>query len=103
MGIKHLDELARSVDGRRWPFEGWNTPDWPAVWFAEIFPSLVCYPEWMAEYEKQRDRTQVQSCVRRAAERDAAGTLKLDFAKPRTLDPSTLSRVEGEEGWILWV
>jgi hypothetical protein len=82
---------------------GWSTPEGPAIWFAEIFPSLVRYPEWTAEYESRRDRTQVQSCVRYAAERDSAGMLQGDFAKPGTLDAVTLARVEDEEGWILWV
>ena len=51
-----------------------------------------------------RDRTQVQSCVRFAAERDAAGLLKADFDRPtQSLDAKTLARVEDEEGWILWV
>jgi len=103
LGIKHLDDLARAVGGHRWPFEGWTTPTEPAVWFAEIFPSLVQYPEWADEYKKRRDRMQVQSCLRRAAERDAAGKLKGDFAKPGMLDTVTLTRVEGEEGWMLWV
>ena len=103
LGIKHLDQLARSVGGHRWPFEGWSTPEGPAICFAEIFPSLVRYPEWTAEYASRRDRTQVQSCVRYAAERDSAGMLKGDFAKPGTLDAVTLARVEDEEGWILWV
>lgn len=103
LGIKHLDGLACSVDGHRWPFEGWGTPDEPAIWFAEIFPSLVRYPEWSERYKTQRDRTQVQSCVRYAAERDAAGMLKRDFAKPDMLDGGTLGRAEGEEGWMLWV
>jgi len=103
VGIKHLNELARSVDGHRWPFEGWTTPEGPGIWFAEIFPSLVRYPEWADEYKKRRDRTQVQSCVRKAAERDAAGKLKGDLAKPGRLDAATLARVKGEEGWILWV
>jgi hypothetical protein len=103
LGIKHLYELARSLGGRVWPFEGWHTPDGPAIWFAEIFPSLVCFPEWTDEYSERRDRTQAQSCVRHAAERDAAGMLKGDFAKPGILDAATLVRVESEEGWILWV
>lgn len=103
LGIKHLEELARSVGGHRWPFEGWTTPTKPAIWFAEIFPTLVQYPEWADEYVTRRDRTQVQSCLRRAAERDAAGLLAGDFAKPIRLDAATLARVEGEEGWILWV
>ena len=103
LGIKHLDELARSVGGHRWPFEGWGTPDGSAIWFAEIFPSLVRYSEWSDEYKTRRDRTQVQSCVRYAAERDSAGMLKGDFAKPATLDVATLAKVENEEGWILWV
>jgi hypothetical protein len=103
LGIKHLDDLACSVGGYRWPFEGWTTPSGPAIWFAEIFPTLVQYPEWADEYKTRRDRTQVQSCVRRAAERDCAGTLKGDFAKPGMLNAATLSRVEGEEGWMLWV
>jgi hypothetical protein len=103
LGIKYLDELARAVEGHRWPFDGWTTPAVPAIWFAEIFPSLVPCPEWADEYKKRRDRTQVQSCIRHAAERDAAGKLKEDFARPGTLDSETLARVEGEEGWILWV
>jgi hypothetical protein len=104
LGIKHLHELALAVGGHRWPFEGWGTPTHhPAVWFAEIFPSLVQYPEWSEEYQVRRDRTQVQSCVRRAAERDAVGLLRGDFAKPDTLDAATLAKVEEEEGWILWV
>ena len=61
------------------------------------------YPEWADDYKEQRDRTQVLSCVRHAAERDAAGKLKGDFAKPDSLDATTLARVEDEEGWILWV
>ena len=101
LGIKHLDDLARTVGGHRWPFEGWTTPTGPAILFAEIFPSLVRYPEWEHEYERRRDRTQAQSCLRRAAERDAAGMLKGDFAKPSGLDAATLARIEGEEGWIL--
>jgi hypothetical protein len=103
LGIKHLDELARAVRGQRWPFEGWTTPRRPAIWFAEIFPSLVQYPEGADEYKKRRDRTQVRSCIHRAAERDATGKLKGDFAKPGRLDFATLVRVEGEEGWMLWV
>jgi precorrin-8X/cobalt-precorrin-8 methylmutase len=103
LGIKYLDELARAVRGHRWPFEGWTTPTGPAIWFAEIFPSLVQHPEWAVDYENRRDRTQVQSCLREAAERDAGGKLRGDFAKPSTLDPATLARIEGEEGWILWV
>lgn len=103
LGIKYLDRLARAVDGHRWPFEGWTAPIEPAIWFAEIFPSLVQYPEWADEYKRRRDRTQVQSCVRRAAERDALGKLKGDFGKPGSLDAATLARVEAEEGWILWV
>jgi hypothetical protein len=103
LGIKHLEELARSVEGHRWPFEGWSTPEGPAIWFAEIFLSLVRYPEWTADYKSRRDRTQVQSCVRYAAERDSVGMLKGDFARPVTLDAVTLARVEDEEGWMLWV
>jgi hypothetical protein len=104
VGIKHLHELAVSVQGYRWPFDGWGTPREPAIWFAEIFPSLVRYPDWGDEYLRRRDRTQVQSCVRRAAERDALGQLKGDFGAPADrLDAATLSRVENEEGWILWV
>jgi hypothetical protein len=83
-GIKYLDQLVRAVGGHVWPFEGWTTPTGPAIWFAEIFPSLVQYPEWADEYKKHRDRTQVQSCVRYAAERDAAGKLKRDFGRPGT-------------------
>lgn len=103
LGIKHLHRLAHSVNGYRWPFEGWGTPDGPAILFAEIFPSLVVYPEWGEGWKKQRDRTQVQGCLRYAAERDAAGVLTRDFAKPDMLDSATLARVEREEGWILWV
>jgi hypothetical protein len=103
LGIKYLSELSRAVGGHRWPFEGWTTPTGPAIWFAEIFPSLVQYPEWTDEYKMRRDRTQVQSCLRQAAERDSVGKLKADFARPGMLDAATLARVEGEEGWILWV
>jgi hypothetical protein len=73
------------------------------VWFAEIFPSLVTYPEWSADYAVARDRTQVQSCVRRAAERDGLGLLAGDLARPAMLGEAELVSVEGEEGWILWV
>jgi len=103
MGIKHLHELAISVDSHIWPFEGWRTPDGPSIWFAEIFPSIVRYSEWADEYRTRRDRTQVQSCVRYAAEQDSAGLLTADFAKPATLDSAALAKVEEEEGWILWV
>jgi hypothetical protein len=103
LGIKHLDDLARRVNGHRWPFQGWGTPDKPAIWFAEIFPSLIRYPEWSDEYRSRRDRTQVQSCVRYAAERDSAGLLEQDFAKPSVLGDAVAAKVEDEEGWILWV
>jgi len=101
LGIKHLDDLARTVTAHRWPFDGWGTPHEPAIWFAEIFPSLVQYPEFSAEYS--RDRMQVQSCVRRAAERERDGLLQGDFDRPGQLSPATLAQVEEEEGWILWV
>jgi hypothetical protein len=68
LGIKYLHDLGRAVGGHIWPFDGWTTPTEPSIWFAEIFPSLVQYPEWADEYAKRRDRTQVQSCVRRASE-----------------------------------
>ena len=97
------NSLARSVAGHRRPFEGWSTPDGPAIWFAEIFPSLVRYPEWSDEYKTKRDRTQVQSCIRYAAKQDSAGILKRDFAKPGTLDAATLAKVEDAKGWILGV
>jgi hypothetical protein len=104
LGTKHLDELARDVGAHRWPFEGWGTPSSAAILFAEIFPSLVYYPDWAAAYAVAKDRTQVQSCVRFAAERDGDGILKGDFRAPSDgLDPATLDRVAGEEGWILWV
>jgi hypothetical protein len=102
LGIKHLEELASSVGGRRWPFEGWGAPKRPEVWFAEIFPSLVIYDEWRDEYARRRDRTQVMSCLRRAAERDAAGLLRGDLAPPPGLDAPGLAQVQDEEGWILW-
>jgi hypothetical protein len=103
LGIKHLHELARDVGGRIWPFDGWGPPDGPGILFAEIFPSLVTYPEWAAAYASSRDRMQVQSCVRRAAERDGRGELAGDLARPAMLGEAALARVEGEEGWILWV
>ena len=50
-----------------------------------------------------RDRTQVQSCVRFAAERDGEGLLRLDFERAtHRLDASTLERAEDEDDWILW-
>jgi hypothetical protein len=101
LGIKHLHELARDVGGRIWPFDGWGVPDGPGVLFAEIFPSLVTYPEWAAAYAASRDRTQVQSCLRRAAERDGRGELAGDLARPVMLDGPALARVEDEEGWML--
>ena len=104
LGIKHLDELARAAGGHRWPFDGWGTPSEPGVWFAEIFPSLVYYPEWSNEYRERRDRTQVLSCVRRAAERDRDGLLRSDLDVPsHRLSPTMLANVEAEEGWMLWV
>ena len=103
LGIKHLDDLARVVSAHRWPFEGWGIPRQPAIWFAEIFPSLVHFPEWTAEYAKLRDRTQVQSCLRWAAERDRDRLLEGDFDRPgERLNATTLDHVEHEEGWILW-
>lgn len=104
VGIKHLDDLAKVVGGKRWPFEtGWGTPTQPEIWFAEIFPSLIRYPEWAREYATLRDRTQVQSCVRYAAELDATGSLAQAFAQPPGLDEVALQRVVDEEGWILFV
>ena len=106
LGIKHLHEMATALGARRWPFDtGWTTPPagQGAVWFAEIFPSLVRYAEWDEEYAKRRDRTQVQSCVRRAAEDDRAGALAGWFAEPAGLSAEQAWRVVSEEGWILWV
>ena len=106
LGIKYLNDLARELDAKRWPFDtGWSVPSprGASVWFAEIFPSLVRYPEWEEEYRSQRDRTQVQSCVRRAAERDANGTLGITFAQPAGLSASELAQVVGEEGWMLFL
>lgn len=54
-------------------------------------------------YAMTRDRTQVQSCVRRAAERDAAGRLASDMGRPAMLDDAAFPAIQGEEGWILWV
>lgn len=106
LGIKHLHEMATALGARRWPFDtGWTRPPagQGAVWFAEIFPSLVHYPEWDNEYAKRRDRTQVQSCVRRAAEEDREGRLSKRFAEPTGLSVDQKRRVVSEEGWILWV
>ena len=106
VGIKHLHEMRCSLDARCWPFDtGWTTPlaGNGCVWFAEIFPSLVRYPEWSAEYARRRDRTQVLSCVRRAAEDDAGGTLGERFHLPTDLPSDKRAAVEREEGWILWV
>jgi hypothetical protein len=104
LGIKHLHRLAETVQGHVWPFDGWGTPSGPAIWFAEIFPTLVQYPDWSIAYATERDRTQVQSCLRFAAERDADGLLRADFARPGHLaDAGTLAMIEDEEGWILWV
>jgi hypothetical protein len=106
LGLKYLHDLVDAVDGKRWPFEtGWSVPppDAAAVWFAEIFPSLIRYPEWDDEYLVRRDRTQVQGCVRHAAELDATGSLKKAFAQPSDLDLASLAAVVEEEGWILFV
>jgi hypothetical protein len=104
LGVKHLEHLAKATGAHRWPFEGWSTPSAPGVCLAEIFPSLILYPEWESHYRAHRDRTQVQSCLRRAAERDNAGMLQADFAAPvQRLDSSRLARVQAEEGWILWL
>jgi hypothetical protein len=103
LGRRPNNPLARSVAGHRWPIEGWSTPDSPAIWLAEIFPSLVRYPKWSDEYKTRRDRTRVQSCIRCAAERDSVGILERDFAKPGTLDAATSAKVEDEKGWISWV
>jgi hypothetical protein len=95
VGIKHLHTLAEALDARRWPFDtGWTTPapGTGCVWFAEIFPSLVRYKEWDAEYAARRDRTQVQSCVRRAAEEDSKGMLFARFGLPAGLTDSLRAR-----------
>jgi hypothetical protein len=99
LGIKYLHELAEDVGAHIWPFEGWGVPKKPAIWLAEIFPSLVPYAG--SDSAECRDRMQVRNCVRWAAERDCDGSLKGDFDRP-ALDPATLAQVENEEGWILW-
>jgi len=104
LGIKYLNDLARHLNAKRWPFEtGWSFPTagQASIWFAEIFPSLVRYPEWEHEYQTRRDRTQVQSCVRRVAELDSTGNLAAAFGQPSGLSTRELSQVVGEEGWIL--
>ncbi|MFM2153159.1 MAG: hypothetical protein RL199_1594 [Pseudomonadota bacterium] len=106
VGIKHLHEMAEELEARRWPFDtGWNAPSKSegCVWFAEIFPSLVRYLEWTEEYGRRRDRTQVLSCVRHAAEQDAAGTLADRFSCPSGLSEEEELRSRSEEGWILFV
>jgi hypothetical protein len=104
LGIAHLYRLSTAIEGHLWPFEGWRVPDGPVICFAEIFPSLVQYPEWADEYARRRDRTQVLGCVRCAAERDAVGLLRKDFtfAVEHKLTLEQRRRAQHEEGWILW-
>jgi hypothetical protein len=106
MGIKHLHALTTALapHARVWPFEtGWSVPQEPSIWFAELFPSLVNYPEWEADLLTARDRTQVLSCLRFAAEQDAGGTLAAFLEEPGGLAPSDTEAVLGEEGWMLFL
>jgi hypothetical protein len=94
LGIKHLNELARLVAGHRWPLEGWSTLDGPAIWFAQIFPSLVRYPEWNDEYNtRARSNSGAELHSLRCRARFGRTTQKEDFAKPGTLDAAKLAKV----------
>ncbi|WNG61375.1 hypothetical protein F0U59_46710 [Archangium gephyra] len=106
MGIKHLHALTTALapHARVWPFEtGWSVPEGPAIWFAELFPSLVNYSEWEADLRSARDRTQVLSCLRFAAEQEAGGTLAAFLEEPGGLGPSDTEAILGEEGWMLFL
>jgi len=104
LGIARLEQLrcdprfAGSI--AIWPFEtGFALDLSRAITVVEIYPSLLEHDRTV----EPRDRAQVEACVRRYAELDAAGTLEDVLAAPAGLSDDDREAVLGEEGWIAGV
>lgn len=104
LGIARLERLRNDPRFAEkiavWPFEtGFELDLSRPITLVEIYPSLLEYdPE-----VQPRDRAQVEACVMRYAELDAAGTLEDVLAAPAGLLEDDRTAVLREEGWIAGV
>jgi precorrin-8X/cobalt-precorrin-8 methylmutase len=104
LGIPRLEQLRtdpRFVGSIAvWPFEtGFELDLTSPVTLVEIYPSLLA----PAPGIEPRDRAQVEACVTRYAELDAAGILRDMLAAPAGLAEEDREAVLREEGWIAGV
>jgi precorrin-8X/cobalt-precorrin-8 methylmutase len=104
LGIARLEHLRRDprfADSIAiWPFEtGFELDLSRPVTVVEIYPSLLDHDPAVLP----RDRAQVEACVMRYAELDAAGTLEDVLAAPAGLSEEDREAVLREEGWIAGV
>jgi precorrin-8X/cobalt-precorrin-8 methylmutase len=104
LGIARLERLRRDprfADAMAiWPFEtGFELDLSRPVTVVEIYPSLLDHDPAV----QPRDRAQVEACVMRYAELDAAGILEDVLAAPAGLSDEDRAAVLREEGWIAGV
>ncbi len=100
LGIPRLQLLRREFpDAAIWPFETEFERHLAPITIAEIYPSL--FP--VSGQVLPRDREQVETCVRRFAELDAAGHFGEFLSAPLSLSVAQHQIVVEEEGWIAGV
>ena len=100
LGIPRLQLLSREFpDAAIWPFETEFEHHIAPITIAEIYPSL--FPT--SGDVLPRDREQVETCVRRFAELDAANLFAEFLSAPLSLTPAQRQIVLEEEGWIAGV
>jgi precorrin-8X/cobalt-precorrin-8 methylmutase len=104
LGIARLERLRRDPRFAEhiaiWPFEtGFEVDLSRAIIVVEIYPSLIDPRPDVTP----RDRAQVEGCVVRFAELDAAGMLVDILASPPGLSDRDREDILAEEGWIAGV
>jgi precorrin-8X/cobalt-precorrin-8 methylmutase len=100
LGIPRLEQLRRLFpEAAIWPFETDFEHNLAPLSIVEIYPSL--FP--LAGNVLPRDREQVETCVRRFADLDAAGLLAQFLSAPTALTPEERRIAIEEEGWIAGV
>ena len=104
LGIPRLERLRRdprfSDHISIWPFEtGFEVDLSRPITIVEIYPSLIAPRRDVTP----RDRAQVEACVVRFAELDAAGMLVDILAAPPGLSDRDREEILAEEGWIAGV
>jgi precorrin-8X/cobalt-precorrin-8 methylmutase len=104
LGIARLERLRRDPRLAEhiaiWPFEtGFEVDLSRQITMVEIYPSLIDPRPGVTP----RDRAQVEGCVVRFAELDAAGMLVDILASPPGLSDRDREHILAEEGWIAGV